>query len=130
MVMSIQRKRKYQKFKIFNDIFEKVKIRINHYTKFGQTSCYYEIPYLIYGCPHINMKEISEYIESKLRKEGFVIIRLNPTVIYISWEESIVKKQREINNLRFENKEHERLVQQKEFNYNEELLRNLSDFSK
>lgn len=90
-LMSIQKQRKLRRDKIFNEIYEKVKIRINHHVKFNKLNCIYTIPPIIYGCPHINKVEIANYIENKLVDQGFYTQRLTPVSIYINWEDSIVR---------------------------------------
>lgn len=126
MVMSIQRKRRFHRLKSYENIFNKVRTRINHYTKFGQTSCYYEIPHIIYGVPHVNMQEIREFIENKLIKEGFIVIRVTSTSIYISWEETIINKQKEINDLRQKGMIEDRKAKELQRSRDEDLLRKLA----
>lgn len=127
-IMSIQKQRKTRRLKIFQDIYDKVKLRINHYTKFNQTSCQYQVPYIIYGLPHINLGEITDYLEKKLKDEGFVVVRLNQIGIYISWEESIIIEQNKINKENKLRKQEERELDMLGEKRNKELLRSLVSY--
>jgi hypothetical protein len=95
--MGIQKQRKARRNKIFEQIYDKVKLRINHFTKFCRTNCEYKVPYIIYGLPHVDLTVIADYIENRLRDEGFVTRRLTKISIYISWEESVIAEQAKIN---------------------------------
>ena len=96
-IMGIQKQRKMRRNKIFEQIYDKVKLRINHFTKFCRTNCEYEVPYIIYGLPHVDLTVIADYIENRLRDEGFVTRRLTKISIFISWEESVIAEQAKIN---------------------------------
>ena len=92
-VLRIQKERKKRSEQIFNKIFDRVKIRINHSAKYGATNCYYDIPQLLYGLPSVNLRDCGDFIQKKLKKEGFVVYRLSETYFLISWEESAVEEQ-------------------------------------
>lgn len=112
-ILKIQRERKYRRNLIYGEIYDKVKIRIDHYVKFGKTYCIYEIPYIIYGQPHINFGEIANYLENKLKKEGFGVYRMTPNSLYITWEEAIIDL--------INKKKYEKSVKRKEDNYLDSL---------
>lgn len=126
-IMTIQTQRKQRKKKVYNDIYDKVKMRINHYTKFGQVQCTYEVPSLIYGLPHVNITEITDYIEEKLKDEGFGITRLSATTIYISWEETVILEQIRRNKLKKQERAHERELTKLEESRNRDLMKSLSN---
>ena len=92
-VLQIQRNRRDRANKIFYKIFERVKIRINHTAKYGGTHCYYDVPQLLYGLPSVDLGKCADFIEKKLREEGFVVYRLSNTNFLISWEESAIEEQ-------------------------------------
>lgn len=127
-IMNVQKQRKMRRNQVFKEIFEKVKIRINHYTKFNQTCCEYKVPYIIYGLPHVNLGEIADYLESKLKEEGFVVIRIDQMTIYISWEESVVIEQNRRNREKKKLKKYEKEVETLENKRNKELLNSLVSY--
>lgn len=92
-IVGIQRQRTQRRNNVMKDIYNKVKIRINHHAKFGKTNCTYDVPSIIYGLPHLNLEEVGNYLEDTLIDEGFVVTRLSSTMLYISWEESLVDEQ-------------------------------------
>lgn len=125
-IIYIQNKKKERRKKVFNEIFNKVKVRIEHYTKYGHTSCQYDIPAIMYGIPNLQHDEITDFIENKLRNEGFGVYRLSPTSIYISWEEAIIKEQKKRNKIKKQLKEKQRELEKIEDNRNYELMKTLS----
>jgi len=124
----IQKQRKNRRIQVFKDIYEKVKVRINHYTKFNQTSCKYQVPYIIYGLPHTNLGDIADYLENKLRDEGFVVVRVNQITIYISWEESIISEQVKMNEIKKKNKRKQKELDDLEESRNRKLLESLVSY--
>ncbi len=127
-IMAIQKQRKVRRNQVFKDIYEKVKIRINHFTKFNQTSCQYQVPYIIYGLPHINLGDIADYLEKKLKDEGFAVIRLTQISIYISWEESVVIEQANINREKRKQRDRQKELDSLEEKRNKDLLRSLVSY--
>ena len=109
-VLRIQKDRKKRVIKTFEKIFERVKIRITHSAKYGATHCYYNIPQLLYGLPSVNIEECADYVYNKLKKEGFVVYRIQTTHFLISWEESVIEeKVREKERKRKEKEEQEKI---------------------
>lgn len=127
-IMNIQKQRKLRRNQVFKDIYEKVKIRINHYTRFGQTNCTYNVPPIIYGLPHVNLSEIADYIEETLKDEGFVAMRVNKTSIYISWEESVIEEQRKRDKNKKKLKRKERDLLKLEDDRNNDLMKSLVSY--
>jgi len=128
-IMSIQKQRKNRRTQIFKDIFEKVKLRINHYTKFGQTCCTYQVPYIIYELPHVNLGEIADYLEKRLTDEGFSASRVDQITIYVSWEESVIIEQSRLNKEKKTQRKHERDMDAMDENRNKELLKSLVSYN-
>jgi hypothetical protein len=107
-VLKIQRDRKHRSHKVFDKILDRVRKRITHYAKYGRTNCDYNIPYLLYGLPSVNLKECGDYVEKKLLNEEFVVYRYNDTYFIISWEESVVKENNKRNRERKDQKKHDK----------------------
>ena len=128
-IMSIQKGRKMRRQKVFNDIYDKVKIRINHYAKFNHNGCTYQIPQLIYGLPHIDHKEIADFLENRLKEEGFAVIRVNGITLFVSWEESIVEEQARRDKLKRQMKRQEQELIKIEERRNNDLLKSLEAYS-
>ena len=126
-IMNIQSQRRHRRNKVYEDIYSKVRKKIEHYVKYGQMSCTYDVPQIIYGAPNIDKTEITNYLEYRLKeKDGFGTYRLSPTSIYISWEEAIIREQEKINNKKKEFKNRELEMKKIEEQRNIDLLKSLS----
>ena len=90
-ILKIQKDRKKRCDDIYLKIMERVRVRINHTAKYGQSNCYYDIPQLMYGLPSVNLKECGDFIQKKLKKEGFVVYRLSDTFFIISWDAASIE---------------------------------------
>lgn len=128
-ILYIQNKKKERRKKIFKDIYEKVKIRINHYTQYSHTSCQYDIPALMYGVPNLQHSEIADYLEDKLKTEGFGVWRLNSASIYISWEEAVTKEQKKRNKIKKLLKDKQKELEKEEDDKNYDLLKTIQNNS-
>lgn len=127
-IMNIQRQRKQRRMKIYKDTYNKVRMRIEHYLRFGHMSCTYTIPQIIYGAPHIDKTEIANYLENKLRTEdGFGVYRIDPTTLYISWEETILKEQEKQNKERKLLKDKQEEIERMEEERNLDLLKAIAN---
>ena len=82
----------------------------------------------IYGLPHINLGDIADYIEKKLKEEGFVAIRVNSTNIYISWEETVIAEQKRRNRKKQKMKEKEKELLKIEEERNKDLLNSIMSY--
>ena len=47
--------------------------------------CWYSIPEFIIGLPMYSLIECKEYIENKLKKNGFKIEFFEPNIILVTW---------------------------------------------
>ena len=90
-IVNIQKKRNRRQKDLFKNIYEKIKIRINYYANYGKTNCQYEIPFVIYGYPLLNRELLSNQLEKKLKEEGFIVVNMDNGILWISWEETVIK---------------------------------------
>ena len=127
-IVNIQYEKRQRRKKMFNEVYEKIKIRINNHTRYGYSSCRYDIPILIYGLPTLNHKEIADYLETKLSDEGFLVIRLKVNSLYISWEEAVVKEQKRLNRRKKELKESRKKLEKTEDSRNIDLMKTISNY--
>jgi hypothetical protein len=92
-ILTIQRNRKERSNKIFEKIYQRVLKRITHYAKYDRIDCDYNIPQLLYGLPSVDLKKCGDFIEKKLKTEGFIVYRYSDTYFIISWEQSAIDAQ-------------------------------------
>tara|TARA_B100000902_G_C27301377_1_gene913012 strand:+ start:2517 stop:2792 length:276 start_codon:yes stop_codon:yes gene_type:complete len=78
--------RKVLKHKCFNKILEFIDNKILLIAKTNTKTTWYEIPLFLLGHPTYEMKECSEYLMKKLKKNGFTVNFLNPNILLINWE--------------------------------------------
>ncbi len=90
-ILEIQKDRKKRCDDIYQKIMDRVRIRINHTAKYGGTNCFYDIPQLMYGLPSVDLKACGDFIQKKLKKEGFVVYRISDTFFIISWDTASIE---------------------------------------
>ena len=78
--------RKSLKHECFNKILEFIDNKILLVSKTNTKSTWYEIPLFLLGHPTYEMKECSDYLLKKLKKNGFTANFLNPNILLINWE--------------------------------------------
>lgn len=91
-IMELERIRKNNQYEINNNIYEKVKIRINSTVSAGYKDCIYSIPEFIIGYPLFNILKVSEFLIDKLRIEGFIVVLITYKDIFISWDTERYRK--------------------------------------
>ncbi len=104
-IIEIQQSKKDRDIKLYKEIYDKVRMKINSHASFGALACVYKIPSLIFGYPFIKIPNVMEYLLLKLNHEGFIAISLphSYSEIFISWEltsvlKAKIKKEQEKNN--------------------------------
>lgn len=122
-ILRIQNERKARVQSTFEKIFERVKIRINHSAKYGATSCYYDIPQLLYGLPSCDTKEAGNYVYKKLKKEGFIVHKVTDTLLLINWDTAAIDDQK----TKLELEEHQRQLEEQEEERNIKTLKFLAN---
>ena len=55
------------------------------YASINKTECIYIIPYIIFGYPKYDIKKVSKYIITKIKKKNIFIILIQPNILYINW---------------------------------------------
>lgn len=103
-ILRIQNERRARVQTTYEKIFERVKIRINHSAKYGATSCYYDIPQLLYGLPSCDLREAGNFVYKKLRKEGFLVHKITDTMLLINWDSAALDEYK----AKKEHQEHQR----------------------
>lgn len=91
-VLEIQKKKNYKRRELREDLYKKIKNRIDYYARFGKTNCQYEIPSVIYGYPHLDMSSLTSSLVNMLKEEGFIVVQIDTNKIFISWEETVIKE--------------------------------------
>ena len=86
------------RLKKFNNILQKIHSRIKYNAKLEKTYCFFHIPEFIIGVPLYNVNDLKNYIINSLSKNGFKIMYIEPNWLFISWDLSIKKDSKKVNN--------------------------------
>ncbi len=82
-----QKERDKNKYKIFNKIYELIEKKILSASQCDHYYTIYEIPEFLIGYPIYSFENCSEYIQNKLKENGFKIFFYSPNILFISWNE-------------------------------------------
>ena len=63
-------RRKVKRLELYNSILEKIHHRIKYNAELEKTYCFYNIPGFIIGVPLYDIKELTTYIITALKKTG------------------------------------------------------------
>ncbi len=95
-VYDIIKKKKDNENLIYNNIYDKIRVKINNCALSNNNICIYTIPIMIFGSPLINIDKTKKYIMNKLTDEGFNVYDLKNNTIIIKWENDKIKKKSKI----------------------------------
>ena len=79
------KKREKLKKECYNKILTLINNKIIIVSKTNNTSTWFEIPLFMLGYPTYELKECSDYLIEKIKKNGFKISFLNPNILLINW---------------------------------------------
>ncbi len=80
-----QKEREDRKKLTFDKIFLKIEKKIVLASAANFYYTWYSIPEFIVGLPLYSLSECKNYIENKLKKEGFEIEYFEPNILLIKW---------------------------------------------
>ena len=72
---------------IYNEILKLCHSKIIRSSKEEQENCFFQIPEMRIGLPVYNLKNYTAYVILKLRKNGFKVRYIPPSILYIDWSE-------------------------------------------
>lgn len=82
---NVRDQKQINKIAIYKKVLEKCHHRIVTISQQGGSQCIYIIPEFMYGIPRYDIYSCSEYIISKLKKNGFRVAYVHPNFLYIDW---------------------------------------------
>jgi hypothetical protein len=85
------REKTNKKKESYEILLEKIYKKIQKAADNNSYTCYYEIPTFIVGYPIYNLNRCIAYIISQIRQSGFIAKFVNPNSIYISWNPTDIK---------------------------------------
>ena len=85
-------KRRLKRLELYNSILEKVHHRIKYNAEMEKTFCFYNIPEFIIGTPLYDIHELKNFIITALKKNGFMLLHIEPNWLFISWNVSEIKE--------------------------------------
>ena len=86
-------KRRLKRLELYNSILEKVHHRIKYNAEMEKTFCFYNIPEFIIGTPLYDIRELKNFIITALKKNGFMLLHIEPNWLFISWNASEIKEE-------------------------------------
>jgi hypothetical protein len=69
----------------FDKVFLKIEKKIILASAANYYYCWYSIPEFIVGLPMYSLKECKEFIEIKLKKDGFKTEFFEPNIVLVNW---------------------------------------------
>ena len=80
---------------IYNEILKLCHSKIIRSSKEEQENCFFQIPEMRIGLPVYNLKNCTAYVILKLRKNGFKVRYIPPSILYIDWSKDNHELERE-----------------------------------
>ena len=85
-ILELQKRQHSRYNALRNDILRKMSDKIRHLSKHGELRCVYTVPSYIFGFPTYNVTEITTYLFTILKNEGFCVVLLGDDKIFVSWD--------------------------------------------
>ena len=76
-----------RRLETYDSILKKCHARIEYYSKFEKTTCFFAIPEFLIGVPLYDVNELRTYMMNSLEKNGFKLMYLHPNWLMIDWSE-------------------------------------------
>jgi hypothetical protein len=80
-----QKFREKHKETIYKKIYKKVETKIIQSSAMNLYECWYQLPEFIFNIPLYNLEGCKNYLENKLKRDGFSVYFININTIVISW---------------------------------------------
>ena len=84
-LVNAQKQRDKHKKTIYKKIYGKVETKIIQSSAMNLYECWYQLPEFLFNIPLYNLEGCKNYLENKLKKDGFSIYFSNINTIVISW---------------------------------------------
>ena len=84
-LINSQKEREKIKYKTFSKIYNNIEKKIIKASERNLYSTYYQIPQILIGFPTYSIKDCYEYIDNKLKTNGFKTEEYFNNIILISW---------------------------------------------
>lgn len=68
------------------EILHKLTQKVIHLSSHGELKCIYTVPRYMFGFPRYNVEEITAYLFTYIKNEGFCVVLLDDDKIFISWD--------------------------------------------
>ncbi len=85
-ILELQKRQNLRYDNLRNNIFRKMADKIRHLSKHGELRCVYTVPKYTFGFPSYNVAEITTYLFTILKNEGFCVVLLADDKLFISWD--------------------------------------------
>tara|TARA_B110001450_G_scaffold238820_1_gene246149 strand:- start:2155 stop:2523 length:369 start_codon:yes stop_codon:yes gene_type:complete len=85
-ILELQKRQNLRYDTLRNNILRKMADKIRHLSKHGELRCVYTVPNYTFGFPSYNVAEITTYLFTILKNEGFCVVLLADDKLFISWD--------------------------------------------
>ncbi len=85
-IINLQKKQTIRYNGLKEDMLNKLTDKVSHLAKHGQLKCIYTVPKYIFGYPPYNVTDITDYLFTKLKNEGFCCLIMGQDKLFISWD--------------------------------------------
>ena len=84
-LINAQRQRDKHKEIIYKKIYKKVETKIIQSSAMNLYECWYQLPEFLFNIPLYDLEGCKNYLEHRLKKDGFSVYFSNLNTIVISW---------------------------------------------
>ena len=95
-ILNLQKRQHSRYNALRNDIFKKMSDKIRHLSKHGELRCVYTVPGYTFGFPRYNVAEITTYLFTRLKNEGFCVVLLADDKVFISWDINDINNEKKV----------------------------------
>lgn len=85
-VVNLQKRQLNRQSELKKTLLKRTADRINHLSKHGQLKCIYTVPSYCFGYATYNVEDMTNYLLNEIIKQGYCVIKLNDSNLFISWD--------------------------------------------
>ena len=97
-ILELQKRQHSRYNALRSNILRKMSDKIRHLSKHGEMRCVYTVPGYTFGFPAYNVAEITSYLFTVLKNEGFCVVLLSDDKIFVSWDINDINGQKKPKN--------------------------------
>lgn len=91
-VIESQKRQQNRYNSLKNEILSKLTEKISHLSKHSELRCIYTVPIYTFGYPRYDVRDVTNFLYTKLSNEGFCVVILANNKLFISWDINDINK--------------------------------------